>query len=131
MGARRAASRQEMSGQERFLCNLDDIADGRSKGAVPDKRGRDRVLLVRQGERVYGYVNTCPHYDRAPMAWKKDEFLNGDHSKIVCASHGALFRIEDGVCELGPCLGQALEPVHLTVRDGAVFTVGLSIDQAA
>ncbi|WP_439140886.1 Rieske (2Fe-2S) protein [Planktotalea sp.] len=120
-----------MSGQERFLCNLDDIADGRSKGAVPDKRGRDRVLLVRQGERVYGYVNTCPHYDRAPMAWKKDEFLNGDHSKIVCASHGALFRIEDGVCELGPCLGQALEPVHLTVRDGAVFTVGLSIDQAA
>lgn len=104
-----------------FLCRLADIRDGHSKGVAPDRRGRDRILLIRQGERLYGYVNNCPHYDRAPMAWKKDEFLNGDRSKIVCAGHGALFRIEDGVCELGPCLGQALKPVDLVVEAGAVY----------
>lgn len=121
---------RKMTIPDQFLCNLADIADGHSKGAAPDKRGRDRVLLVRQGARVYGYVNTCPHYDRAPMAWKKDEFLNGDRSKIVCAAHGALFGIQDGVCELGPCLGQSLTQVKLSLRNGAIFAVGLQPEQA-
>lgn len=108
-----------------FLCRLDDIQEGRSQGVAPNARGRDRILLVRQGGRVYGYVNTCPHYDRAPMAWKKDEFLNGDRSRILCAAHGALFRIEDGVCEVGPCLGQALTRVEVIIQDGAVYGVNV------
>lgn len=103
------------------LCQLGDIADGRSKGVLPNDRGRDRVLLVRQGSRIYGYINNCPHYDRAPLGWKRDEFLSGDGSHIMCAAHGALFRITDGACALGPCLGQNLTPVALRVVDGAVI----------
>ncbi|MFQ1701499.1 Rieske (2Fe-2S) protein [Loktanella agnita] len=103
------------------LCTLDDIPDGGSKGALPGSRGRDQVLLVRQGGRVYGYVNNCPHYDRAPLGWKKDEFLNGAKDRIMCSAHGALFRIEDGTCEIGPCLGQALIPIRITVEGGQVF----------
>lgn len=103
------------------VCTLDDIPDGGSKGALPGPRGRDQVLLVRQGGRVYGYVNNCPHYDRAPLGWKKDEFLNGAKDRIMCSAHGALFRIEDGTCEIGPCLGQALTPIRITVEGGQVF----------
>lgn len=102
------------------LCRLDEIADGGTRGVLPDARGRDRVLLIRRGDRVLGYVNNCPHYDRAPLGWRKDAFLNGDGTRIMCAAHGALFRIEDGVCEVGPCLGQALTPVALVLRDGDV-----------
>jgi nitrite reductase/ring-hydroxylating ferredoxin subunit len=80
--------------------------------------------VVRQGDRVFGYVNTCPHYDRAPLEWKTDGFLNGAGDRIQCASHGALFRIEDGYCEVGPCLGQALQPLALRVEDGEVLLAG-------
>jgi len=73
---------------------------------------------------VWGYVNNCPHYDRAPLGWKKDAFLNGAGDRIMCSAHGALFRVEDGVCEIGPCLGQALEPLSVTVQDGQVLLGG-------
>lgn len=104
-----------------LICALHDIPDGGSKGALPGPRGRDRVLLVRKGDDVFGYINNCPHYDRAPLGWKKDEFLNGAKDRIMCSAHGALFRIEDGICEIGPCLGQALTPIRITVEGGLVF----------
>ncbi|MHA7888807.1 Rieske (2Fe-2S) protein [Roseicyclus sp.] len=104
-----------------FLCRLDDIPEGGARGALPNARGRDGVVLLRRGGRVYAYVNNCPHYDRAPLGWRKDEFLNGDGTRILCAAHGALFRIEDGVCEIGPCLGQALTPLPVRIEGGAVF----------
>ena len=103
------------------ICALHDIPDGGSKGALPGPRGRDRVLLVRKGDDVFGYINNCPHYDRAPLGWKKDEFLNGAKDRITCSAHGALFRIEDGICEIGPCLGLALTPIRITVEGGLVF----------
>jgi len=102
------------------LCALDDIQDGGSKGALPNARGRDQVLLVRRGDQVFGYINNCPHYDRAPLGWKKDEFLNGARDHIMCSAHGALFRIDDGACVIGPCLGQALQPITVTVEGGQV-----------
>ena len=103
------------------LCRLEDIPEGGARGVLPNARGRDGVVLLRRGGQVYAYVNNCPHYDRAPLGWRKDEFLNGDGTRILCAAHGALFRIEDGVCEIGPCLGQALTPVPLRIEGGAVF----------
>jgi nitrite reductase/ring-hydroxylating ferredoxin subunit len=103
-----------------LLCKLDDIPMGGSKGVMPNERGRDQVVLVRQGHRVYGYVNNCPHYDKAPLGWKKDAFLDGDGQHIMCASHGALFRISDGECVIGPCLGRGLKPVRLIIQGGDV-----------
>ena len=108
---------------DRSLCKLTDIPDGGSVGVLPNRRGRDQIVLVRQGQHVYGYVNNCPHYDRAPLGWKKGEFLSGDKRHIMCAAHGALFDIQTGVCELGPCLGQSLASVPLDVADGAVRLV--------
>jgi nitrite reductase/ring-hydroxylating ferredoxin subunit len=112
------------------ICALDDIPDGGSRGFLPDKRGRDRILVVRQGDRVYGYVNNCPHYDRAPLGWKTDEFLSGDRKHIMCAAHGALFRIHDGACIVGPCLGQNLVSVPLETRRGNVVLESAALDQS-
>lgn len=103
------------------LCRVDALADGRSRGFDPLGEGRDTMFVVRQGARLFGWRNACPHYGNARMAWKKDEYLNGDRSRIVCGAHGAQFEIETGLCVLGPCLGRSLIPVPLTVRDGAVF----------
>lgn len=108
----------------RLLGRRDEIKDGRSKGFDPLGEGVDTMFVIRQGDRLFGYRNACPHYDFARMAWKKDEFLNADGSRIQCSAHGALFRITDGLCEIGPCLGQRLTPVTLELRGEEVWLVG-------
>lgn len=105
------------------LCRLDELVDGQSRGFDPLGEGRDTMFVVRRGSQFFGYRNECPHYNFARMAWKKDEFLNADGTSIRCSAHGALFRIADGLCEAGPCVGERLTPVGLKARDGLLWLV--------
>ncbi len=93
------------------------FASNASYGLDPYEIGRDQVFLVSKDEKFFAYVNACPHVDGAPLAWKKNEYLDRDRQNIVCSGHGALFDIETGVCTIGPCLGQALKKVELEMDD--------------
>tara|TARA_B100000513_G_scaffold163883_1_gene80341 strand:+ start:148 stop:471 length:324 start_codon:yes stop_codon:yes gene_type:complete len=101
---------------EHDLCNLDDIADGGSAGFTV---AGTHVLAVRRGERVYTYVNSCPHVG-TPLDMWPGRFLTKDGAHILCATHGALFNIEDGDCIAGPCVGRGLTPIEAIVRNEAV-----------
>jgi nitrite reductase/ring-hydroxylating ferredoxin subunit len=94
-----------------LLCRFDALPDGAARGFDPLHTGRDNLFVVRRGDSLYAYLDSCPHMDGAPMPWRKDAYLNADRSRIVCAAHGAQFDIATGVCTLGPCLGQSLQPV--------------------
>ena len=98
------------------LCHLDDLPDGGVRGFDPARRGQDTLLVVRRGERVFGWRDACPHHG-TPMAWRKDAYLNAARDRIVCHAHGAQFDIESGLCLLGPCLGDRLTPVELRVDE--------------
>jgi nitrite reductase/ring-hydroxylating ferredoxin subunit len=98
-----------------FLCRGDALAEGQSRGFDPWGDGRDTVLLVRHGGAVYGWRDACPHHGGTPMAWRKDAYLNGERTRIVCAAHGAQFDIASGACTLGPCLGQSLQAVDIAI----------------
>jgi nitrite reductase/ring-hydroxylating ferredoxin subunit len=106
------------------LCRLEDLVDGKSRGFDPLGEGRDTMFVVRRGEEVHAWRNHCPHYDRARMAWRKDEFLDPSGEHIMCFAHGALFDIASGACLLGPCLGQSLTQVEIALRDGEIWVVG-------
>jgi nitrite reductase/ring-hydroxylating ferredoxin subunit len=84
---------------------------------LPD--GPGEVFVVRQGDRVYGYLNQCPHTG-GPLDWVPDQFLNLEQDHIQCATHGALFHIQDGFCVAGPCAGDRLTPVPTSVEDGEI-----------
>lgn len=100
-----------MSGP-RVLCRLDEIEDGQAKGfALAD--GRD-IFVVREGRAVYGYLNTCPH-QALPLDWTPDRFMSEETGLILCANHGAMFEIADGLCVAGPCAGERLSPVPVEV----------------
>lgn len=104
------------------LCALSELADPGAKGF----RFRDGAALfagvvVRRGALVAGYEDRCPHAGW-PLAALDERFLTRTGEHILCAGHGALFRLEDGGCVAGPCTGQALSPWVLEVRDGEVFT---------
>lgn len=101
---------------EHALCPLDDIADGGSAGfEIAGKL----VMAIRQGDRVFAYVNSCPHVG-TPLDMWPGRFLTRDGEYILCATHGALFRIEDGHCVAGPCVGRGLTPIDARVVNGVV-----------
>jgi nitrite reductase/ring-hydroxylating ferredoxin subunit len=98
------------------LCHLDELPDGDSRGFDPGGSGRDTMLVVRQGCELYAWRDVCPHHS-TPMPWRRHAYLNAAKDRIVCSAHGALFEINTGRCTLGPCQGQSLTSVKLTLRD--------------
>lgn len=57
------------------------------------------------------------------MPWRKHGYLDAAAEHIVCHGHGARFTLEDGLCVLGPCQGQALEAVRLRVEEDRYLSV--------
>lgn len=104
----------------RTLCRLEDIPDGASRGFSPTPGGFTGLFAVRRGERAYVFVNSCPHVGVA-LDWAPDNFLTRDGSRIVCATHGAEFAVETGLCLEGPCRGESLEPVPVSIEEGALL----------
>jgi len=76
--------------------------------------------VVRKDGGLFGYVDSCPHAGW-PLAMM-DNYLTRQKDRLLCAGHGALFRIEDGVSTAGPCAGRALEPWPVVVIDGVICT---------
>lgn len=104
-----------------LLGQLDDVAEGGSAGFLADTpAGRRFYLAVRRGGNVHIYVNSCPHLG-TPLDFAPGRFLNREKTHILCATHGALFRIDDGYCVSGPCAGKSLQAVPFTIRDGFIL----------
>lgn len=76
-------------------------------------------MAIRQGDQVYAYVNSCPHVG-TPLDMWPGRFLTRDGEYILCATHGALFRIEDGHCVAGPCAGRGLTPLETRIENDVV-----------
>ena len=104
----------------RALCAVEDVPDGGCKGFPPPPGAFTGLFAVRRGQRVFVYVNSCPHIG-VPLDWVPDRFLSADRDRIVCATHGAEFRIEDGLCIGGPCLGDRLISVPVLVDQGRIM----------
>ena len=77
------------------------------------------VFIVRVGQQVFSYLNSCPHTG-GPLDWMPDQFLSLDKDYIQCATHAALFRVDDGYCVAGPCAGDRLTSVPVIVDAGEV-----------
>jgi nitrite reductase/ring-hydroxylating ferredoxin subunit len=102
------------------LCQSDDIPDPGSK-AFELKQGRRTVSLfvVHKDGNFSAYINSCPHTG-VNLEWQEDQFLDMDNMFIQCSTHDALFEIDTGVCIAGPCVGDRLETVGLTIENGQI-----------
>ena len=105
------------------LCLLDDVPSPGARGFR--FRENDAVFagfVVRRGETVVGYVDSCPHAGW-PLAGPNGRFLTRENDLILCAGHAALFRIEDGAMVAGPCQTVALTPWPVGVEGGEIVTL--------
>ena len=102
------------------VCRLDELSDPDSRGATVSHGGQQYdAFVVRQGEQVFGYLNSCPHTGGA-LDWVPDQFLNSDKDFIQCATHDALFQLHNGECIAGPCKGDSLTAVPVIIEAGDV-----------
>lgn len=103
-----------------MLCQLDAIPDPGSRGFSIEINGHARdIMVLRRNNEIFGYINSCPHTG-ACLDWQPGEFLNLDQTLIICALHGAEFRIDDGCCVAGPCQDDSLEAIEVSITDNAV-----------
>jgi nitrite reductase/ring-hydroxylating ferredoxin subunit len=99
----------------RFL--IDSIDNNGSRGITLKNGDTDiKLIAVRKDKQVFCYHNICPHMG-VNLDWVADQFLDTSAEFIQCATHGALFQIEDGLCIAGPCQGQKLSTIKVTTDD--------------
>ena len=72
-------------------------------------------FVLRHDAGLFAYVNRCPHW-AVDLDLGDGRFYAEDVDRIYCKNHGALFRVTDGVCDHGPCLGKSLDSLVVTVE---------------
>ncbi|MDX1443256.1 MAG: Rieske (2Fe-2S) protein [Gammaproteobacteria bacterium] len=103
------------------ICSIDDIPDPGSKEfVIGEGQSAWYGFVVKKDGEVFAYANTCPHTG-AMLNWAPDRFLTKAGDRIMCGVHGAIFEIETGYCEMGPCKGQSLRDMQVSVEDGRVM----------
>ena len=99
------------------LCELSELKENQSKGFVIDDKP---IFSVKKTGKIFVYKNRCPHLG-IQLEMVPDQFLDNTHSLIQCAMHGALFRIEDGLCISGPCFDQHLDHVPFEIKGDGLY----------
>lgn len=80
-------------------------------------------LVVWHAGGAVAWLNRCPHWGIPLDAASSEIFVEIDGvDRLRCASHGAEFAIDSGVCESGPCEGDRLSPLRVEV-DGNIVRV--------
>lgn len=103
-----------------ILCKTNDIEDPGSKSFdIEINRKTQSIFVVHKNGEFFAYYNQCPHTG-ASLEWQEDQFLDMDKDLIQCATHDALFIIDSGECIAGPCVGDSLQGLPLTISAGNV-----------
>ncbi|MGR9115058.1 MAG: Rieske (2Fe-2S) protein [Gammaproteobacteria bacterium] len=109
------------------ICRVEELAKTQCKTFTLNVDGGNiEGFLIKTEHTIVAYKNACPHWN-VELNWKPDDFLNEEHSHILCSIHGALFRKDDGLCVAGPCVRQNLESIPVGIQEGVVFFLSPSI----
>ena len=86
-------------------------------------------FVIRHGGVLHAYRNECRHIPMT-MDWVENRFLSRDGCWIQCATHGARYEIDTGLCVAGPPAGQRLHRLPVAVEDGNIV-VRIPADEGA
>jgi nitrite reductase/ring-hydroxylating ferredoxin subunit len=98
-----------------WRCASGALGPGQTATFTLERAGRAVAgFIVNHHGRHFAYVNRCPHAG-TPLDWWPNEFFTEDGRLLICATHGAVFQPDTGICVDGPCPGARLE--SLSVQD--------------
>jgi nitrite reductase/ring-hydroxylating ferredoxin subunit len=114
------------------ICALNDLGNKRGRAFQLLRRNDTggesvwSIFVVRWGNQVFGYTNACPHQG-VNLDWERNQFLDPNGLRLMCGKHGATFEIGTGRCVSGPCQGQSLTAINLSIVDGDVCVSGVEL----
>lgn len=85
-----------------------------------DKRPREALVLLGSDGEPRAYLNRCRHLP-IPLDAGSRQFLSLDGEHLLCGTHGALYRRDDGLCVAGPCVHLVLEKLPIVEENGVLF----------
>lgn len=105
------------------VCRSQDLGPGELvvvPAVLPGTIGGSEVVVIRRHDGVLkAFLNQCAHVALTLDAGTR-RFWNDDRTRLKCRHHGAEYRIDDGVCTSGPCVGLRLDPVLVEETKGWV-----------
>jgi len=104
------------------IFNSADLEDG-GKGlrfALPTLGQNITGFVVRFKGVPYAYVNQCAHVS-VELDWSEGEFFTAQQDFLICATHGAHYRPDNGFCVMGPCKGKSLKPLKVIEQNGQII----------
>ena len=113
-----------MTALEAWVCREEELQDGvvRTARLGQDADGLPILALLLRDESgsIVAYRNLCRHLP-VPLDGGTGELLSEDGAYLICGTHGATYRIDDGYCVDGPCEGMALQRLYVREEDGNLF----------
>jgi nitrite reductase/ring-hydroxylating ferredoxin subunit len=105
-----------------MICHRDDLVDGGKavRFTVPFPGRALPCFVFAFDGAVHAFVNICPHKG-TELDWQPGEVFDESGIYLICATHGAMFAAESGLCVGGPCQGAGLTRVAVDVKDGQVI----------
>ena len=101
------------------ICMTEDIPEREARAF--DLDNGDKIFITQRDGSFFAYQNLCPHL-QVELEFLENQCLDREQEYIECSTHGALFLVESGECVSGPCQGQALEKVAISVHsDGGIY----------
>jgi nitrite reductase/ring-hydroxylating ferredoxin subunit len=109
---------------EARVCNVEELSPGTVRTAMlgSDAQGLPilAILLRDQDGVIRAYRNLCRHLP-VPLDAGTGDLLSKSGRHLLCATHGATYRLSDGTCIKGPCEGLSLHPLSWVEREGELF----------
>jgi nitrite reductase/ring-hydroxylating ferredoxin subunit len=84
-----------------------------------DRRGQAAFAIMHDGQTV-AFDNVCPHRN-TELDWNPGDVFDETGLYLICATHGAMFEPQSGLCVAGPCTKQRLRKVDVVVTETGVF----------
>jgi nitrite reductase/ring-hydroxylating ferredoxin subunit len=110
----------EQSTREIVVATVGDLAPGTTrKFLLPTPGEATEAFLVNVRGELHAWINRCRHVE-ITMDWVEGRFLDETGCFVACATHGALYEPDTGMCVSGPPIGRALIRVPLRIEGDRV-----------
>jgi nitrite reductase/ring-hydroxylating ferredoxin subunit len=111
-------ARRQLLAQPPELLDTKEV-DTLSIEVEPGRTCKLDLFVVNSEAGVRAFENWCPHAG-GPLNLFPDMFIAPDRQHIICTRHAARFRLGDGLCVHGPCVGRALHEVPVEIGPDGV-----------
>jgi len=95
------------------------------------RRGSESVegFLARFEGKIVAYENLCRHLPLT-LDYEDNRFFDRKGEFLICQAHGAMYHPANGRCIVGPCGGESLYPIEISLDEGAVWLVESDAEEA-